>query len=61
MSKNPEKNDELDFESLQEGLKENFGTGASEDRSGMVTDERLKEMNKKLPSWSLEPPLKFLK
>ncbi len=61
MSNNPEKNDELDFESLQEGLKDNFGTKVQEDRSGMVTDERLKEMNKKLPSWSLEPPMKFLK
>lgn len=26
-----------------------------------VSDNRLKEMNKKLPAWSLEPPFGFLK
>ena len=26
-----------------------------------ISDERLKEMNKKLPEWSLEPPYSFLK
>lgn len=26
-----------------------------------VSDQRLREMNKKLPSWSLEPPFSFLK
>lgn len=26
-----------------------------------VNEEKLKEMNKKLPKWSLEPPQSFLK
>lgn len=26
-----------------------------------ISDDRLKEMNKKLPEWSLEPPYTFLK
>ena len=34
---------------------------AKSDTSEQVTDERLKEMNKKLPSWNLEPPHSFLK
>lgn len=45
---------------LEQRIQENFGTentGSSYD----VSDERLKEMNKKLPSWSLEPPFSFLK
>ncbi len=26
-----------------------------------LSDEKLKEMNKKLPAWSLEPPFSFFK
>ena len=53
-------NDDFDFESMmQDRLQENFGVET--DNSEKATDERLKEMNKKLPSWSLEPPLKYLK
>lgn len=32
----------------------------SEENNGF-SDERLKEMNKKLPDWDLEPPFNFLK
>ena len=34
------------------------GAGYSEDS---FMDERLREMNKKLPDWNLEPPFSFLK
>lgn len=44
---------------LEQRIRENFG---SDDTAAYdVSDERLKEMNKKLPSWSLEPPVSFLK
>lgn len=44
---------------LEQKILENF---ASNDTGNYdVSDERLKEMNKKLPSWSLEPPFSFLK
>ena len=53
-------NDDFDFESMmQDRLQEN--SGVETDNSEKATDERLKEMNKKLPSWNLEPPLKYLK
>lgn len=44
---------------LEKRIQENFGPGDSGNYD--VSDERLKEMNKKLPSWSLEPPFSFLK
>ncbi len=54
-------NDDLEFEAMmQDKIRDNFSE-ATDDNSDRVTDERLKEMNKKLPSWNLEPPLKFLK
>ncbi len=46
----------LEFGELLE--QRNFG---SNENVYDVSDERLKEMNKKLPSWSLEPPFGFLK
>lgn len=49
----------LEFgELLEQRIQENFG---SNETAYDVSDERLKEMNKKLPSWSLEPPFGFLK
>lgn len=49
------------FEALMsERLESDFGA-AAEDTSAQVTDERLREMNKKLPAWDLEPPFTFLK
>lgn len=46
-------------EMLEQRIQENFG--ADGNNKYEVSDERLKEMNKKLPSWSLEPPFSFLK
>lgn len=55
-----EKNNAVaDFEQLMENMRENFDLSEG---SGMeVSDQRLKEMNKKLPDWDLEPPFSFLK
>ena len=54
-------NDDLEFEKMiTEKMNTNFGssnmTSAEE-----ATNERLKEMNKKLPAWDLEPPFTFIK
>ena len=49
-------NNELSFE---ERINANFGGAAN--TAASVTDERLKEVNKKLPSWDLEPPMNFIK
>jgi hypothetical protein len=46
-------------ELLEQKIQENFGN--SESTQYDVSDDRLKEMNKKLPDWSLEPPFSFLK
>lgn len=57
---NENNNQELEFEQMMEQrIRENFGSpnGGSVDFS----DERLNEMSKKLPDWSLEPPYSFLK
>lgn len=52
-------NEDLEFERMMEQkLKNNFGAGTS---GTQATEEKLKEMNKKLPSWNLEPPYSFLK
>lgn len=48
-------NNELSFE---ERISANFG-GAN--TSSSATSERLKEVNKKLPNWDLEPPMNFIK
>jgi len=53
-----EKTMEMD-EMLEQRVMENFANKNSGNFE--VSDERLKEMNKKLPSWSLEPPFSFLK
>ena len=48
------------FESMmEERIRENFNTPAQSGAS--ASNDRLREMNKKLPSWSLEPPFSFLK
>lgn len=44
---------------LEQRILENFCS--SDTGTYDVSDERLKEMNKKLPSWSLEPPFSYLK
>ena len=60
MSEEMMNNEELDFEAMMEQrLQANF---AEAGKAGTdVSNERLKEMNKKLPSWSLEPPYSFLR
>ncbi len=45
-------------ELIEKRIQENFDTG---NNTYDASDERLKEMNKKLPSWSLEPPFSYLK
>ena len=43
---------------LQKSIQQNYvQSGKGYD----VSDERLKEMNKKLPTWNLEPPFSSLK
>lgn len=44
---------------LEKRMKETAGSGNKSTYD--ASDERLKEMNKRLPSWSLEPPFSFLK
>ena len=46
-------------ELLEQKIQETFAN--SEDGGYDVSDDRLKEMNKTLPAWSLEPPFSFLK
>lgn len=53
-----ENNMELD-DLLEQRIMENFSQGKSE--TAKVSNEKLKEMNKKLPAWSLEPTFGFLK
>lgn len=51
---------DLEFEQMMESrIRDNFATPKNQGIE--VTDERLKEMSKKLPGWSLEPPYSFLK
>jgi hypothetical protein len=46
--------------SLQDGIARNFGAPTQKDAPAAFQEERLKEMDKKLPEWSLEPPASFL-
>ena len=58
---NENKNPKMeDFETMMEArIRENFNAPAQSGAS--ASNDRLREMNKKLPSWSLEPPYSFLK
>lgn len=52
--------EEMDFESMMEQrIQSTFGAQGS--KNADVSSERLREMSKKLPAWSLEPPYSFLK
>lgn len=52
--------EELAFEAMMEQrIQSNFADAGH--AKADVSNEKLKEMNKKLPSWSLEPPYSFLK
>lgn len=49
----------MDFETMMEQrIQSNFASGGEK---ADVSNDRLREMSKKLPSWSLEPPYSFLK
>lgn len=53
-------NEELEFEKMMEKrIKDNFNSSSS--NAEKEVNARLKEMNKKLPSWNLEPPHTFIK
>ena len=58
---NEQKNPQMDdFESMMEArIRQNFNTPAQS--GATASNDRLREMNKKLPAWSLEPPYSFLK
>ena len=47
-------NNELDLEGIDLS---DFGFG--DDGAQMLSSEKLKEINKKLPKWSIEPPAKY--
>lgn len=47
-------NEALDFEGIDLS---DFGFG--DDGAQMLSNEKLKEINKKLPKWSIEPPAKY--
>ena len=44
---------------MEARIRENFKAPAQTGAS--ASNDRLREMSKKLPSWSLEPPYSFLK
>lgn len=57
---NEKNNQDLEFEQMMEQrIRDNFST--PNNGHVEISDERLKEMSKKLPEWSLEPPYSFLK
>lgn len=51
---------EDDFDKKVAGDLKNMDSGAGQSEDSFM-DERLREMNKKLPDWNLEPPFSFLK
>ena len=60
MSNDQKEMQNQDFEAMMEQrIRENFSAPAQAGAS--AGNERLREMNKKLPAWSLEPPYSFLK
>ena len=60
MSEKRDKDEERGFEQMMEQrIRDSFAVPGRQVEG--ISDERLKEMNKKLPAWSLEPPHKFLK
>ena len=60
MSNDQKEMQNQDFEAMmEERIRQNFSAPAQAGAS--ASNERLREMNKKLPSWSLEPPYSLLK
>lgn len=59
-NKQTNQNQDMEFEQMMEQrIRDNFAAPTAANVE--ISDERLKEMNKKLPNWSLEPPYSFLK
>lgn len=54
-------NEEFDFEKMMEERIQDTYAPTSASASEQAAQQKLKEMNKKLPSWNLEPPYTFLK
>ena len=53
-------NQDMEFEQMMEQrIRDNLAAPNADNVE--ISDERLNEMSKKLPSWSLEPPYSFLK
>lgn len=46
---------------LEKNIMKNLIKQEDDDKVTSVSNEKLKEMNKKLPAWSLEPPFSFFK
>ena len=57
---NKNTNEEMDFEQMMEQRMQANFAGANRGNAD-ASNERLKEMNKKPPSWSLEPPSCFIR
>ena len=60
MSEQKDIQKDVEFEQIMEQrIRDNFAAPKGDGVD--FADERLNEMNKKLPAWSLEPPFSFLK
>ena len=46
---------------LEKNIMKNLIKQEDDDKVTSVSNDKLKEMNKKLPAWSLEPPFSFFK
>lgn len=46
---------------IEKNVMKNLVKADKEDVATDLSNEKLKEMNKKLPAWSLEPPFSFFK
>lgn len=59
-NENNDQNQDMEFEQM---MQQRIHEVLPDANAGKVeiSDERLKEMSKKLPEWSLEPPYSFLK
>ena len=59
-NKQNNQNQDMEFEQMMEQrIRDNFAAPNADNVE--ISDERLKEMSQKLPSWILEPPYSFLK
>jgi len=53
-------NQDAEFEEMMaQRIRDNFAAPVK--ANAEISDERLKEMSKKLPAWSLEPPYSFIR